>query len=97
MLNFCDLPPPPPENPRADLVAVIYLLSSICPSHSLRVPMNTQSLALLNHVNELRRLVTEAPSASEQYESAVLLIDVYERMLMDAGVLSFSEEEEIRH
>lgn len=59
--------------------------------------MSTQSFALLNHVNELRRLVTEAPSASEQYESAVLLIDVYERMLMDAGVLLFSEEEETRH
>jgi len=59
--------------------------------------MIAQSLALLNHVNELRRLVTEAPSVSEQYESAVLLIDVYERMLMDAGVLSFGEQEETRH
>jgi hypothetical protein len=97
MLNFCDPPPPPSQNPRADLVAVIYLVSSICPSHSLRAAMSTQSLALLNHVNELRRLVTEAPSASEQYESAVLLIDVYERMLMDAGVLSFGYEEETRH
>lgn len=59
--------------------------------------MEAQSLSLLNHINELRRLVTEAPSASEQYESAVLLIDVYERMLMDTGVLSFGEEEETRH
>ena len=56
--------------------------------------MELQSLALLNHINELRRLVTEAPSASKQYESAVLLIDVYERMLTDAGFLIFLPGEE---
>jgi hypothetical protein len=55
--------------------------------------MNTQSLALIAHINELRRRVTEAPSASEQYESAVLLIDVYERMLSDMGLLNFAEED----
>ena len=53
--------------------------------------MNTKSLALIAHINELRRLVTEAPSASEQYESAVLLIDVYERMLADVGLLNFAD------
>lgn len=58
--------------------------------------MNTQSLALIAHINELRRLVTEAPSASKQYESAVLLIDVYERMLSDMGLLNFVKEEK-RH
>jgi hypothetical protein len=55
--------------------------------------MNTQSFALIAHINELRRLVTEAPSASKQYESAVLLIDVYERMLTDMGLLNFVREE----
>lgn len=55
--------------------------------------MNTKSLALIAHINELRRLVTEAPSASEQYESAVLLIDVYERMLADVGLLNFINED----
>lgn len=55
--------------------------------------MNTKSLALIAHINELRRLVTEAPSASEQYESAVLLIDVYERMLADMSLLNFADED----
>jgi len=55
--------------------------------------MNTKSLALIAHINELRRLVTEAPSASEQYESAVLLLDVYERMLADMGLLNFADED----
>lgn len=51
--------------------------------------MNAESTALLSHIKELRRLTVDAPSASEQYEAAVLLIDLYEQMLVRAGLLTF--------
>jgi len=52
--------------------------------------MNAESTSLLSHVKELRRLTVAAPSASEQYQAAVLLIDLYEQMLVRAGLLTFS-------
>jgi hypothetical protein len=51
--------------------------------------MNAESTALLSHIKELRRLAVDAPSASEQYEAAVLLIDLYEQMLERAGLLVY--------
>ena len=52
--------------------------------------MNAESTSLLSHVKELRRLTVDAPSASEQHQAAVLLIDLYEQMLVRAGLLTFS-------
>jgi hypothetical protein len=52
--------------------------------------MNAESTSLLSHIKELRRLTVDAPSASEQYQAAVLLIDLYEKMLVRAGLLTFS-------
>lgn len=51
--------------------------------------MNAESTAMLSHIKELRRLTVDAPSASEQYEAAVLLIDLYEQVLARAGLLTF--------
>ena len=50
--------------------------------------------AIVEHVLELRRLVWASPGAQERYEAAVLLIDLYERVLSDLGVLEFDEEVE---
>ena len=52
--------------------------------------MNAESTSLLSHIKELRRLTVDAPSASEQHQAAVLLIDLYEQMLVRAGLLTFS-------
>jgi|TARA_S200002703_G_C3786358_1_gene242480 hypothetical protein len=53
--------------------------------------MNAESAALLSHIKELRRLTVDAPSASEQYEAAVLLLDLYEQMLERAGLLVYGK------
>lgn len=54
--------------------------------------MKAENVALLGHINELRRMVVEGSSATTQYEAAVMLIDVYEQMLTNIGLLKFDDE-----
>jgi hypothetical protein len=54
--------------------------------------MKAENTALLGHINELRRMVVEGSSATTQYEAAVMLIDVYEQMLTNIGLLKFDDE-----
>ena len=58
--------------------------------------MKQENVALLGHIIELRRLTVEASTATVQYESAVLLIDIYERMLQNIGMMDF-DKDETRH
>jgi len=55
--------------------------------------MKQENIALLGHINELRRLTVEGSSSTVQYESAVLLIDIYERMLQNIGMMDFGKDE----
>ena len=55
--------------------------------------MKEENVVLLGHINELRRLTVEASSVTVQYESAVLLLDIYERMLQNMGIMDFGKEE----
>lgn len=48
---------------------------------------------LLSHINELRRLVWASRRLQDRYEAAVLLIDLYERMLVENGFISHGEED----
>ena len=86
-------PTPPSKICRASAYYIIYLNDSVCPSHSLRKPMKEENVVLLGHINELRRLTVEASTATVQYESAVLLLDIYERMLQNMGIMDFGKEE----
>jgi hypothetical protein len=83
----------PPKNCRASANYIIYPTNSVCPSHSLRKPMKEENVILLGHINELRRLTVEASTATVQYESAVLLLDIYEQMLQNVGLMDFGKDE----
>ena len=86
-------PTPPSKICRASAYYIIYPTYSVCLSHSLRKPMKQENVALLGHINELRRLTVEGSSSTVQYESAVLLIDIYERMLQNIGMMDFGKDE----
>jgi len=90
-LGIC--PTLPPKNCRASANYIIYPTNSVCPSHSLRKPMKEENVILLGHINELRRLTVEASTATVQYESAVLLLDIYEQMLQNVGLMDFGKDE----
>lgn len=55
--------------------------------------MKEENVILLGHINELRRLTVEASTATVQYESAVLLLDIYEQMLQNVGLMDFDKNE----
>ena len=52
---------------------------------------------LFNHITQLRHLVVNAESATAQYEAAVLLLDLYETILEQNGLLRFSNERYTQH
>lgn len=52
-------------------------------------------LAAINHISELRRGIVEGESVSEQLESAVLLIDLYEAILELNGILIYENQSEV--
>jgi hypothetical protein len=52
---------------------------------------------LFNHITQLRNLVVNAESATAQYEAAVLLLDLYETILEQNGLLRFSNERYTQH
>ncbi len=51
--------------------------------------------AMLGHLSELRRSVVEGESSKEQFEAAVLLIDLYEAILELNGILIYEDQERI--
>ena len=51
--------------------------------------------AMLGHLSELRRSVVEGESSKEQFEAAVLLIDLYEAILELTGILIYEDQERI--
>ena len=51
--------------------------------------------AMLGHLSELRRSVVEGESHQEQFEAAVLLIDLYEAILELNGILIYEDQERI--
>ena len=52
-------------------------------------------LAAINHISALRRGIVEGESVSEQLESAVLLIDLYEAILELNGILIYENQSEV--
>jgi hypothetical protein len=52
---------------------------------------------LFNHITQLRHLVVNAESATTQYEAAVLLLDLYETILEQNGLLIFSNGGYTKH
>lgn len=52
--------------------------------------------ALTNHINALKAAVRSSDSLEERFEAAVLLADLYERMLMQEGVI-VADEDEVLH
>lgn len=52
--------------------------------------------ALTNHINALKAAVRASDSLEERFEAAVLLADLYERMLMQEGVI-VADEDEVLH
>ena len=52
---------------------------------------------LFNHITQLRNLVVNAESATAQYEAAVLLLDLYETILEQNGLLIFSNGGYTKH
>ena len=51
--------------------------------------------AALAHISALRRGIVEGESVSEQLESAVLLIDLYEAILELHGILIYENQSEV--
>ena len=51
--------------------------------------------AMLGHLSELRRSVVEGECHQEQFEAAVLLIDLYEAILEVNGILIYEDQERI--
>ena len=51
--------------------------------------------AMLGHLSELRRSVVEGESYKEQFEAAVLLIDLYEAILELNGILIYDDQEKV--
>jgi hypothetical protein len=52
--------------------------------------------AALGHISALRRGIVEGESVSEQLESAVLLIDLYEAILELHGILIYENQSEVQ-
>jgi hypothetical protein len=50
---------------------------------------------MLGHLSALRRSVVEGESHREQFEAAVLLIDLYEAILEVNGILIYEDQERI--
>jgi hypothetical protein len=51
--------------------------------------------AMLGHLEALRDTVVTGRSASEQIESAILLIDLYEAILESNGILIFKDQRRV--
>jgi len=51
--------------------------------------------AMLGHLSELRRSVVDGESYKEQFEAAVLLIDLYEAILELNGILIYEDQEKV--
>ncbi len=51
--------------------------------------------AMLGHLEALRDTVVTGRSVSEQIESAILLIDLYEAILESNGILIFREQKRV--
>jgi hypothetical protein len=50
---------------------------------------------MLGHLSELRRSVVDGESYKEQFEAAVLLIDLYEAILELNGILIYEDQEKV--
>jgi len=50
---------------------------------------------MLGHLSALRRSVVKGESHQEQFEAAVLLIDLYEAILELNGILIYEDQERI--
>tara|TARA_R110000796_G_scaffold190113_1_gene306839 strand:+ start:602 stop:778 length:177 start_codon:yes stop_codon:yes gene_type:complete len=58
--------------------------------------MTHQSEAIMQHINVLRDSVVAGSTKAVRYESAVLLIDIYEQILQNLEIVDFPEPE-VRH
>jgi|TARA_R110000796_G_scaffold54615_2_gene127602 hypothetical protein len=58
--------------------------------------MTHQSEALMQHINVLREGVVGGSTQASRFESAVLLIDIYEQILQNLELVDFPEPE-VRH
>ena len=58
--------------------------------------MNHDSIALMSHINVLREGVVSGSTEASRIECAVLLIDIYEKILERLEIVDFPEPE-VRH
>jgi len=56
--------------------------------------MSYTDTALTSHINALKAAVRSSDSLEERFAAAVLLADLYERMLMQEGVIVADEDDE---
>lgn len=57
--------------------------------------LSPSQLAMLGHLEALRDTVVTGRSASEQIESAILLIDLYEAILESNDILVFRDQKKV--
>ena len=82
--------PPPPAKPRA-LIPLYYTGARDTLTYSL----SPSQQAMLGHLEALRDTVVTGRSASEQIESAILLIDLYEAILESNDILVFRDQKRV--
>jgi hypothetical protein len=82
--------PPPPAKSRA-LIPLYYS----CARDTLTYSLSPSQLAMLGHLEALRDTVVTGRSASEQIESAILLIDLYEAILESNDILVFRDQKKV--
>ena len=57
--------------------------------------LSSSQQAVLGHIEALRDSVVTSRSASEQIESAILLIDLYEAILESNEILIFKDQKRV--
>jgi hypothetical protein len=61
----------------------------------LTYSLSPSQQAILGHLEILRDSVVTSRSVSEQIESAILLIDLYEAILESNGILIFKDQKRV--
>ena len=89
-MRFAQTAPPPPAKPRA-LIPLYYTGARDTLTHTL----SSSQQAVLGHIEALRDSVVTSRSASEQIESAILLIDLYEAILESNEILIFKDQKRV--
>ena len=89
-MRFAQTDPPPPAKPRA-LIPLYYTGARDTLTYSL----SPSQQAMLGHLEALRDTVVTGRSVSEQIESAILLIDLYEAILESNEILIFRDQKRV--